>query len=260
MKLCENCNSIHDGKFASGRFCSSKCSKSFSTKSKRKEINEKVSKAIKEKIYAGETIGCAKKIYDTITKKCKVCNNIFTVRIDSKKEYCKEHAFTNEEYRKKCSIKMINDILSGKRDTSSFGKSIKCIYHFKDKNIRCDSKLEHNCLFYLEKHFNVIDIERCNFSIPYIDFEGNDRKYIPDFIVNIDNDIYVVECKYDKVNYILNEKWKHYVENSSIKKNSLEEFCKANGYKMLWYTNLFDRNYKKYKVNQASGFDSHIGH
>ena len=30
-KLCENCQKEHDGSFGSGRFCSSKCSHSFST-------------------------------------------------------------------------------------------------------------------------------------------------------------------------------------------------------------------------------------
>ncbi len=37
---CEYCSNDHDGSYGSGRFCSSKCSKGFSTKSKRSEINE----------------------------------------------------------------------------------------------------------------------------------------------------------------------------------------------------------------------------
>lgn len=41
--ICENCGNDHTGEFGSRRFCSLKCSRSFSTKSKRKEINEKVS-------------------------------------------------------------------------------------------------------------------------------------------------------------------------------------------------------------------------
>ena len=47
MKLiCENCKEEHDGNYGSGRFCSSKCARGFATKAKRKEINEKVSKAL----------------------------------------------------------------------------------------------------------------------------------------------------------------------------------------------------------------------
>jgi len=46
MRICENCKNEHDGSYGSGRFCSSKCARSFSTKTKRNEINEKVSKKL----------------------------------------------------------------------------------------------------------------------------------------------------------------------------------------------------------------------
>jgi hypothetical protein len=40
------CNSLHDGSYASGRFCSSGCAKSFATRDRREEINLRVSKAL----------------------------------------------------------------------------------------------------------------------------------------------------------------------------------------------------------------------
>jgi len=43
---CETCDSKHDGKYGSGRFCSTHCARSFATKKKRKEINEKVRKTL----------------------------------------------------------------------------------------------------------------------------------------------------------------------------------------------------------------------
>lgn len=46
---CENCGIEHDGSYGSGRFCCTKCSRGFSTKAKRKEINEKVAKTFAEK-------------------------------------------------------------------------------------------------------------------------------------------------------------------------------------------------------------------
>ena len=46
---CETCNKIHNGKDGSGRFCSQKCSRRFATLYKRQEINEKVSKKLKNK-------------------------------------------------------------------------------------------------------------------------------------------------------------------------------------------------------------------
>lgn len=47
--ICENCKTKHDGSYGSGRFCSCKCARGFSTKAKRKEINKKVSKSLKGK-------------------------------------------------------------------------------------------------------------------------------------------------------------------------------------------------------------------
>jgi len=46
---CENCCISHDGTVGSGRFCSVKCAKSFSTKSKREEINKRVAEKLKGK-------------------------------------------------------------------------------------------------------------------------------------------------------------------------------------------------------------------
>jgi very-short-patch-repair endonuclease len=48
-KICENCSEEHDGSYGSGRFCSSKCSRGFSTKNKRKKINENVSISLKKR-------------------------------------------------------------------------------------------------------------------------------------------------------------------------------------------------------------------
>ena len=49
MIQCESCKIDHNGLYGSGRFCGNKCAKSFATASKRKEVNEKVSKALKGK-------------------------------------------------------------------------------------------------------------------------------------------------------------------------------------------------------------------
>lgn len=48
MRTCERCKTDIIEKYGSGRFCSAKCARSFSTKANRKEINEKISKNIKE--------------------------------------------------------------------------------------------------------------------------------------------------------------------------------------------------------------------
>lgn len=41
--ICENCMKEHNGSYGSGRFCSCKCARCFSSKAKREEINQKVS-------------------------------------------------------------------------------------------------------------------------------------------------------------------------------------------------------------------------
>lgn len=46
--ICElkTCSIEHDGKYGTGRFCSLKCARAFSTAAKRKQINEQVSKTL----------------------------------------------------------------------------------------------------------------------------------------------------------------------------------------------------------------------
>lgn len=54
--LCENCHTTHDANYGSGRFCSSKCARGFSTKEKRKLINQKVSDKLKGRIGGASTV------------------------------------------------------------------------------------------------------------------------------------------------------------------------------------------------------------
>lgn len=46
---CENCQNYHSGNYGSGRFCSKKCARGYSTKAKRDEINQKVSNKLSGK-------------------------------------------------------------------------------------------------------------------------------------------------------------------------------------------------------------------
>lgn len=43
---CENCGKEHDGSYGSGRFCSKKCAKSFSSSNKSLEIKQKIGKSV----------------------------------------------------------------------------------------------------------------------------------------------------------------------------------------------------------------------
>lgn len=53
MKDCEACGKPHDGSFATGRFCSRSCARSFSTRGRRVKIREMALNAIKDLVPAG---------------------------------------------------------------------------------------------------------------------------------------------------------------------------------------------------------------
>lgn len=68
---CENCEKEHDGTYGSGRFCSTKCARGFSTKAKRKDINEKISKYWDDKIL--KPVKCISCDNDAKTRRSKYC-------------------------------------------------------------------------------------------------------------------------------------------------------------------------------------------
>lgn len=97
MKTCENCGTEHNGTYGSGRFCSSKCARGFSTKAKREEINEKVSNTL-----TGSGHGSVKLM-------CTNCECEFEVnwnkrhQITCSSKCAKESNWQNEGYKSKMS-------------------------------------------------------------------------------------------------------------------------------------------------------------
>lgn len=74
MSKCEYCGKDHDGSYGSGRFCSKSCAKGFSTKLKRKEINQGLSKKNKGKRYIGNGVQIETKSSSILLKnKCEYC-------------------------------------------------------------------------------------------------------------------------------------------------------------------------------------------
>lgn len=108
MIKCQNCGNDHNGKYASGRFCSDKCSRSFSTKNKRLEINEK----IRNKSLSRDSIKNGKKSILQSKRDVKEC--FFCKELTYNKKYCSNICYRNyhnsirtsfENYRIKCSFK-----------------------------------------------------------------------------------------------------------------------------------------------------------
>lgn len=116
--ICENCGSEHNGSYGSGRFCSSKCARCFSTKANRAEINEKVSKALRGENYIPQEDFC---LY---------CGGALK---KSSKRFCSIDCHTNYEnliYVNKWKLGIISGV-SGKSNTST---QIKNYFKLKHGN------------------------------------------------------------------------------------------------------------------------------
>jgi len=101
--ICENCNFEHDGSYGSGRFCSKKCAKGFSTKEKRILINKKVSKTLKEKPKLEAPI------FEYICEKCR--NTFFSTKIrDNHKKHCNNCKRTVVHFKSKEELNTILDL------------------------------------------------------------------------------------------------------------------------------------------------------
>ncbi len=72
---CEACSNEHDGSYGSGRFCTSACARGFSTRTKRAEINERVSVRLRKPIICKS---CGKSFFrprqkDWTKRRCPEC-------------------------------------------------------------------------------------------------------------------------------------------------------------------------------------------
>lgn len=85
MERCEHCNKEHDGNYASGRFCTNRCARAFSTKAKREEINKKVSGKL--------TIHGKYTIKDFSKRVCLYCGNKIERRRHKYCSACCQHSY-----------------------------------------------------------------------------------------------------------------------------------------------------------------------
>lgn len=168
---CENCNNEHDGSYGSGRFCSCKCSRGFSTKAKRKEINDKVSKKMQGNIpwHKGKI-----NVYSEKTKKLR-SESIKSYFIDNPGEQTRRllgHK-VSDKTKQKLSFLAIKNGLGGYTKGGGRGK------HGWYKGYWCDSSWELAWVIY---HLdNNIFFERNTKGFEYI-FKNKKYKFYPDFI------------------------------------------------------------------------------
>ena len=190
--ICKNCDneSFKYSKYSSGEFCSRKCSRSYSTKNKRKEINEKVSKTL---------TGSGN---DNVTKICQNCSIEFEIKFNKRNQkFCSsscnaKNRWGDKDYKNK----MINlakerckNIEERKRlevigRKGGFGKRGET----KNRN-KYSSLLEKECFEYLE----------------YINFNFFPHKPIPNSskISDIYLDNYDIWIEIDGINREKGKKW-----------------------------------------------------
>lgn len=213
---CEKCGIEHDGKYASGRFCSSKCSRSFSTSSKRDEINEKVSKKLKNR--STKTLE-----YFSLDKICPSCKHEFLARLKKQKycsRKCRPKCVHSDEFKEKIRQVRFREIEKG-----NVGYGIKTSFN----GIRCDSALEYA---FLKKYLFENPTAKIERFKGFLRSEDDKVCYQPDFLID---DKIIVEVKYTKMGLTLSEKWGNYILSQESKKNLLIK-QKDNGFDYLWVT------------------------
>ena len=97
--ICENCGKEYNGTYGSGRFCSKKCARSFSTKNSQGQLKEAKCIDCGKLIYIGKRASlktcrceeCKSKIKFNKFNKCKICGQLYNIHIGCQNEFCKNH-------------------------------------------------------------------------------------------------------------------------------------------------------------------------
>ena len=172
---CENCQNEHEGTYGSGRFCSSKCARGFSTKEKRSLINEKVSLKMTKELKPQICEYCKSEFLNCRTRKtCSVsCGRKLT--------------WSDNEYKQKMSnISSINAKKQHENKTGFGWKSRKKLEPSYPESIAIkilnESGIKYEREFNLEKYF--VDFVLIDYMIA-IEIDGQqhkkpERKFIDD--------------------------------------------------------------------------------
>jgi hypothetical protein len=190
MINCENCGKEHDGSYGSGRFCSNKCARGFSTKLNRKNISKSVSEVF------------TNRSKPKIDKICDTCGRHFQVRWDKSNQlYCSrscsssniKRKWTDEAKSKFSNI--VKDSYANGRIPVTGGK----VRHFNYGNILVHGSLEHRTCRILDewKSLKLIhDWEYTKDRFKYLSDKGDIRTYFMDFkVITNDKSFFYLEVK-----------------------------------------------------------------
>jgi len=185
MKKCENCGNNHEGQYGSGRFCSSKCSRGFSTKEKRKEINEKVSKTLKK--------------ITLEPKECLVCKKIFLPKRRNSQKLCSKSC--SGKYANLFLDRSIVDWSEVNKKSYAEGKNFPAggtTKWLEYKDIKVQGTYEFKACQILDsllEEGSIISWKYSAVRIPYKDMNGINRTYITDFLVETKESRFLLEVK-----------------------------------------------------------------
>lgn len=253
LKKCENCDNDHNGNYGSGRFCSNKCARGFSTKNKRSLINKKVSKTlIKPKQKCKSCL-----INDKITNKSKYCidckkysnykelfkklkinntnfleanslaleilfNDYFILKLSKPLIMKKYNIMSNTifEYFKLNGIQLrnisestINSIEEGRYNINS-GHNYK-----QGKHLTWDGKIVHYRSSYELEYALMLDNNKIKYEvekirIKYFDTQQNKERFAyPDFYLIDSNTIVEIKSEYTLNKKNMQDKLKAYKQN-----------------------------------------------
>lgn len=217
-KKCENCDNDHDGKYGSGRFCSSICARGFSTKNKRSLINEKVSSKLRK--HKTEYI---------YNKLCLCCSNKFETKKE-KQLYCSLNCAKNRIITQETKDKISKSIQSNVKNGTHVGWQSRKIRSYAElffENVLNNNNIKYNAEFKLNKR----DLGFDNSSCYFLDF------YLHEYNVNLEIDgkqhEYSERKESDKIRdeaiikygiFVYRIKWKNPYKNEEYIKNEINNF------------------------------------
>jgi hypothetical protein len=180
---CENCEDEHKGTYGSGRFCSSKCARGFSTKEKRSLINAKVSILLKGKespkkgiiLVEREIVKCAN----------PECKKEIQIRVtENKNPFCSRVCSSSFTSKRRCESIEEKERMRDIGRNGGFGKK-----GITEGGTSYQSLLEKNCFEYLENNgidfiphpkipnsSKISDVYISNLDL-WIEIDGINREY-----------------------------------------------------------------------------------
>lgn len=167
IMTCEYCGGPHDGKYASGRFCKSTCSRGYSTRARREDINARVSSKL-----VGKKFSAQRKLAISLANRKRMSDPSERKKIS---DSCKI------SMRRTATRKRIGDAARGRKKTpESIRKGIETRrrrYGHAGNLVTSPNKSELLLLSYISAECDFVGDGKLSIRHP------SGRRLLPDFIV-----------------------------------------------------------------------------